>query len=199
MADLRTQEMIVGGTGPASVTVVLPTALRDVLGYKVKVIPGYDGGNVIAKALENGEVDGRCGWSYPSLMSTHADWAASGKVRFLAAVARTRIPQLPDVPTVYELAQTDQQRQVLALALAGEDMARPFMAPPDVPDDRLAALRAAFDAAAKDPEFLNRAQKLGLEIDPVGWREMRDEIEQLHATPAPIVEIVRRLIAGKPL
>jgi tripartite-type tricarboxylate transporter receptor subunit TctC len=199
MQDLRQHQMVVGGTGPASITVVLPKALNDVLGYKFKVISGYGGGNLVALALERGEIDGRCGWSYPSLMSTHADWAKDGKIRFLAAAAQSRIPQLPDVPTVFELTKTDRQRQVLALILAGEAMARPFLAPPDVPAERLAALRAAFMAAAHDPAFLARARSRRLEIDPADWREMKANIEKLYATPRPIVDAARNIVAGAKL
>lgn len=182
--------MVFGGTGPASVTVVLPTALREVLGYKLKVVSGYPGGNEVSFALERGEIDGRCGWSYASLMSTHPEWHRDGLLRYLAAASRARIPALPDVPSVLELASDDRQRAILS----GEAMARPFLAPPGVPPERLAALRAAFYAAATDKEFVAQAQKIGLEIDAGDWREMTDNIEKLYATPAEVVGVATKLI-----
>lgn len=194
MEDALQQEMVVGGTGPASLTVVLPSALRELLGYKLKVVSGYPGGNEIALALERGEVHGRCGWSYASLMSTHPEWVREKKVRVLAAASRLRIPHLPDIPSVLELAKDEKDRQILALILAGEAMARPFVAPPGIPADRLAALRYAFTAASTDPQFVAEAQKLGLEIDPADWKEMTDNIEKLYATPPEVVEVGMNLI-----
>ena len=194
LAQARDTEMAFGGTGPVSVTVVLPTALREVLGYKIKVITGYPGGNEVSLALERGEIDGRCGWSYASLMSTHPDWKNQGELRFLAAASRARIPALPDVPSVLELASTEPQRQILSVILSGEAMARPFLAPPGVPPDRLAALRTAFYATATDKEFVANAQKIGLDIDAGDWREMTDNIEKLYATPAEWVSAAAKLI-----
>jgi tripartite-type tricarboxylate transporter receptor subunit TctC len=196
MDDAKQRQMIVGGTGPASVTVALPTALRDVLHYKIKVVSGYDGGNLIAMALERGEIDGRCGWSYDSLMASHPDWVKSGKLRVLAVAAPTRLPEFPSAPTVYELAQRPEDRQVLALILAGEDMARPLLAPPGVPQDRLAALRAAFVAAANDPAFIEKAREARIEISPADWRAMDDEIKRLYNSPAAVVAEAKRLISG---
>jgi tripartite-type tricarboxylate transporter receptor subunit TctC len=193
-AQARETEMVFGGTGPASVTVVLPTALREVLGYKLKVVSGYPGGNEVSLALERGEIDGRCGWSYASLMSTHADWQKGGKLNFLAAASRSRITALPDVPSVLELASNERQRQVLSVILSGEAMARPFLAPPGIPPERLAALREAFRATAMDPEFVDKAKLIGLDMDVGDWREMNDNIEKLYATPTEIVSIAAKLI-----
>lgn len=160
--QVREREMIVGGTGPASITVVLPTALNQVLGYKFKVISGFPGGNDITLALERGEVEGRCGWSYASIKSTQPAWIKEEKIRFLAASAFKRLPELPEVPSVLELAQSEADRQVIALILAGQVMARPFIAPPEIPEERLAALRAAFSATVRDSRFLAEAEKQGL-------------------------------------
>jgi tripartite-type tricarboxylate transporter receptor subunit TctC len=193
-AQARETEMVFGGTGPASVTVVLPTALREILGYKLKVVSGYPGGNEVSLALERGEIDGRCGWSYASLMSTHADWQRDGKLHFLVAASRSRIPALPDVPSVLELASNERQRQILSVILAGEAMARPFLTPPGVPPERLAALRQAFRATAMDPEFVEKAKLIGLDIDAGDWQEMNENIQKLYATPTEIVSIAAKLI-----
>ncbi len=186
--QVREREMIVGGTGPASITVVLPTALNQVLGYKFKVISGFPGGNDITLALERGEVDGRCGWSYASIKSTQPAWITEKKIRFLAASAFKRLPELPEVPSVLELAQSEADRQVIALILAGQVMARPFIAPPEIPEERLAALRAAFSATVRDPRFLAEAEKQGLELDPMDWQEMTETIKRLYDTPPPVVK-----------
>lgn len=192
--QVREREMIVGGTGPASITVVLPTALNQVLGYKFKVISGFPGGNDITLALERGEVEGRCGWSYASIKSTQPAWITEKKIRFLAASAFKRLPELPEVPSVLELAQSEADRQVIALILAGQVMARPFVAPPEIPEERLAALRAAFSATVRDPQFLAEAEKQGLELDPMDWQEMTETITRLYDTPAPVVKAAMEAI-----
>jgi tripartite-type tricarboxylate transporter receptor subunit TctC len=194
IADARKQEVTVGGTGPASTTVVLPTAFNKLMGYKFKVIAGYPGGGDITLALERGEVEGRFSWSYASLMSTRPDWVRDKKIRFLAASAFKRLPEAPDVPTVIELADTEQHKQVISLILAGDVLARPFMAPPSLPPERLAALRDAFSATMRDPEFLAEAKQQKLELDPMDWQEMTETINKIYATPAPVVKAAMAII-----
>ncbi len=195
--QLLDKELVLGGTGPASLTVVLPTALRNLLGYKLKIIPGYPGGNEIALALERGEVQGRCGWSYSSLMSTYPSWISEGKLNVLAAASSKRLPELPNVPTVLELANDERTRQILSLIVAPEEMARPYLAPPDVPADRLSALREGFSKLIRDPRFIKEGRALGLELDPGDWKEMTEDVARLYRTPEEIVAIGRGLIAGE--
>jgi tripartite-type tricarboxylate transporter receptor subunit TctC len=194
LEQAREKQMVFGGTGPASMTFILPTALRELLGFKLKVVGGYPGGNEVSLALERGEIDGRCGWSYASLMSTYKHWLEGNKLRFLAAASRSRVPALPDIPSVLEFTTTDRQRQVLSLILAAEAMARPFLAPPGVPADRVAALRKAFWATATDADYIAQAKKLGLEIDSADWREMITNIQRLYATPPEVVAVAKKLI-----
>jgi tripartite-type tricarboxylate transporter receptor subunit TctC len=194
LEQTRTKQMVFGGTGPASMTFVLPTAMREVLGFNLKVVGGYPGGNEVALAMERGEIDGRCGWSWASLVTTHKDWITNGRLNFLGAASRSRIPELPDVPSVVEFAKTDEQRQVLNVILGAEAMARPFLLPPEVPADRVAALRNAFASTMVDKELVAQAQKIGLEFDPADWQEMTDNIHKLYATPPAVVDIVNGLI-----
>ncbi|HTI85042.1 MAG TPA: tripartite tricarboxylate transporter substrate-binding protein, partial [Alphaproteobacteria bacterium] len=163
-------------------------------GYKFKIIPGYPGGADVTLALERGEVQGRCSWSYASIMSTRPDWLRDGKIRPLAASASARLPELPDVRTVIELAEREQDKQVLRLILAGDEIARPFMAPPGVPTDRLQALRDAFTATVRDPQFLAEARQQKLELDPMDWAEMTDTISAVYATPQPVVAATMKLL-----
>lgn len=186
--DVKTQQMAVGGTGPASITVVLPTVLNHILGFKFKVVPGYPGGNDITLALERGEVQGRCGWSYASIKSTQKKWLDEKKIRFLTVSAFKRLPDLPEVPSVLELPKTDRDRQVLELVLAGQSMARPFVAPPEVPANRLQALRDAFTATTKDAAFLKDAANQNLELDPMYWQEMTEVVKRIYATPKDVIE-----------
>lgn len=188
MEDLRTKEMAVGGTGPGSATVVMPTVLKQVLGYQFKVVSGYPGGNDITLAMERGEVEGRCAWSYASLKSTQASYITDKKIRILSVSTLKRIPDLPDVPTVIELAKNETDRQLLELILTSQLMARPIIAPPELPADRLTALRAGFSAAVRDPEFLAEADKLKLELSPMDAEEITEVIKRIYATPKPVVQ-----------
>lgn len=194
MADARKHEMTVGATGPASTTLTLPAALNQLLGYKFKVISGYPGGGAITLALERGEVQGRCSWSYASIVGTHPDWIRDKKIRFLSVAADRRLPELPDVPTIYELAQKEQDKQVLALIMASDTIARPFVAPPNVPAERLQALRDAFSATLHDPKFLAEAGKQDLELHPMDWKDMTKAIEKLYASPAAVVKAATDII-----
>lgn len=196
MADARTHEMAVGATGPASTTLTLPAALDRLLGYKFKIVSGYPGGGEITLALERGEVQGRCSWSYASIVGTHPDWIRDKKIRFLSVAAHKRLPELPDVPTIYELASKEHDRQVLALIMASDDIARPYVAPPGVPAERLQALRDAFAATLRDPQFLAEAKKQKLELDPMDWREMTEAVDKLYASPKSVVKTATDIIRG---
>jgi tripartite-type tricarboxylate transporter receptor subunit TctC len=192
--DARERQMAVGGTGPASITVILPIALDDLLGYRFKVIRGYPGGNDVILGLERGELQGRCGWSYSSLLSTRPDWVRDRKIRFLAVAAPERIPQLPNVPSVVELGKTDTQRKILTLLVADEVLARPLAAPPHTPPERLKILRAAFDAMVKDRAFLAAARQIGLDLDPMDWRELVRRLRRIYASSPSIVKAAKAVI-----
>ena len=188
MEDLRSQELTVGGTGPGSPMVMMPTVLKHVLGLNFKLVSGYPGGSDVNLAMERGEVQGRCAWSYASLKSTQSDFITDKKIRFLSVSTLKRHPELPDVPTVLEFARTESDRQILELILTSQLMARPFIAPPELPADRLAALRAGFSATVRDPEFLAEAEKLKLELAPMDSDEITETITRVYATPKPVVQ-----------
>ena len=114
-------------------------------------------------ALERGEVQGRCNWSWSSIISTRPEWVRDKKINVLLQFADEKHPDLPDVPLVTELAKTERQRQMLDLVLSSQTMARPFAAPPGVPAERVSALRKAFMDMTKDPGFLAAAK-------PSSWR-----------------------------
>ena len=188
MDDLRSQELTVGGTGPGSPMVVMPTVLKHVLGLNFKLVAGYPGGSDVNLAMERGEVQGRCAWSYASLKSTQAEFITDKKIRFLSVSTLKRHPELPEVPSVLEFARTDSDRQILELILTSQLMARPFIAPPELPADRLAALRAGFSAVVRDKEFLAEAEKQKLELAPMDSAEITEVIARVYATPQPVVQ-----------
>jgi tripartite-type tricarboxylate transporter receptor subunit TctC len=158
--------------------------MRNVFGAKVKLVTGYPGGNDINLAMERSEVDGRCGWSWTSLKS-QKNWLP--QINLLVQFNLEKNADLPNVPVALERAASDEQRQVLRLLIAGQYVGRPFFTSPDIPADRKAALRAAFDATMKDPQFLADAAKLDLEISPVGAATIDAFLADLYRTPKDVV------------
>jgi tripartite-type tricarboxylate transporter receptor subunit TctC len=186
--DLLHTELTVGGTGSAADTDQFPRILNGVLGTKMKIVTGYPGGNDVNLAMERGEVDGRCGWSWSSVKSTRASWLTDHKITVLMQLSLTKHPDLPDVPLVTDLAKTEEQRQILRLIFARQVMGRPYLAPPNVPADRVAALRSAFTGTMEDKDFLAEAEKAQLEITPVSGEAVQKLVNEVYQTPPEIAK-----------
>jgi hypothetical protein len=184
----------VAGTGAGSETDTFPVVLNDLLGTKFKVITGYLGSQQTILAIESGEVDGRCGWSLSSLKSTKPDWLSEKRVNVLVQMALAKSPELPDVPLVMDLAKTDADRQLLTLLLGTTAIARPFVAPPGVPEGRARNLRRAFDATMKDPEFLKEAAIMRADVEPTTGEDVQKIVAAMYATPKAVVERTKKLI-----
>ena len=186
--DLLTRELVVGGTSASADTDQFPKIVNGVLGTKMRVVTGYPGGNEVGLAMERGEVQGRCGWSWSSVKSTHQQWYDQKKFAVLVQLALAKHPDLADVPLVVDLAKTDEDRQVLRLIFARQVMGRPFLAPPDIPADRAAALRKAFLDTLADKEFLADTDKAQLEINPVAGAEIQRLVTEIYQTPAAVAQ-----------
>ena len=185
--DLFTKELTVGGTGASSDTDQFPRVLNGVLGTHFKIVQGYPGGNDVVLAMERGELQGRCGWSWSSVLSTRKSWLEDKRMIVLVQLSLTKHPDLPDVPLVMDFAKTDQQRQILKMIFARNVMGRPYLAPPNLPADRVAALRKAFMDTMKDKDFLAEADKMRLEINPVSGEDVEKLVKDVYATPPDIV------------
>jgi tripartite-type tricarboxylate transporter receptor subunit TctC len=186
--DLMSKELIVGGTGSGADTDTFPLILKNMFGAKLKLISGYPGGSDVLLAMERGEVGGRCGWSWSSVKTKKRAWIKEGKVNVLLQMSVAKHPDLPDVPLVMDLAKNDEQKQILKLIFARQVMGRPYLMPPGVPADRVAALRKAFDATLQDPEFLADAEKAKLEINLVTGPEIEDLLKEIYAAPKEIAQ-----------
>ena len=187
-ADLKTRGMIVGGTGEGADTDSFPKAMNRVLGTKMKLVTGYPGGNEIMLAMERGEVDGRCGYSWSSAVSTHGDWIRDKKMNVLVQIATQKHRDLPNVPLITELADNAEDKQVLEFVFSGQVWGRPFLAPPGVPADRVQALQDRFMAVTRDPAFIAEANKLKLEINPVPGPELARLIAVQHQRPPQVIK-----------
>jgi tripartite-type tricarboxylate transporter receptor subunit TctC len=196
LADLTTKEMIVGAQAPGSTQYDYPKLAGKLFGWKFKVITGYEATPKIHLAMERGEVHGTwANWS--TLKAINEAWIKEKKIRILAQWALRKHPELPDVPLILDQAKTDEQKQALNLALARLEFGRPFFMPPNVPAERVNAIRRAFDAAMKDPELLAEAAKLKIEIDPLTGEQVAGLIADIYKTPAATVERVREAMAPK--
>lgn len=190
--DLFTREMIVGGVGGDTNT--FPKVLNHVLGTKLKLIAGYAGGAALSLAMEQGEVQGRCGLSWSTAKSHH--WIAQEKVRILVQMSLEKHSDLPNVPLIMDYTKDADARNALALVFAPQVMGRPFVAPPDVPADRVKALRDAFMATMKDPQFLAETKKQKLEINPATGEQIAKLLEEIYSSSPRAVAMAREAVSG---
>jgi tripartite-type tricarboxylate transporter receptor subunit TctC len=186
--DVRTRGMVVGSSGPASTDSIYPNVLNYLHGMKFKVVEGYKSATEVHIAMERGEVDGRCGISWDTLQALNADWLRDRKVRMLVQIGLDRIAELKDVPSVFDLSKTDEERQIWALWAAPLKMGRPFFAPPGMPAERVTLMRRAFDATMKDAELRAEAAKMNLAVDASTGEQVAALLKQVYATPKAVVE-----------
>ena len=191
--DLKTNKVILGSTAVGGDNYTLPLILTRLMEAKLDIVSGYEGQNDIFIATDRGEVQGNSA-ILPNLTSARPDWFRDGKVRVLVQFGTSRMRQLPDVPTAIELAQTQRDRDMLRFYARKFSMAYPFVMAPEVPTERVAAIRAAFDATMKDPAFLKDAERLGLDIDPFSGAQMEQLIKELNDAPRHIVDMVAEFI-----
>lgn len=193
--DARRTEVVIGATGN-NTSAQYPIVMNAVLGTRFKVVTGYPGGNDINLAMERGEVGGRGSNNWVSWKATRPHWLKENKINILVQIGIKKEPDLPHVPLLTDLAKNEEDRALLALLSAPVAVGRPVFSTPDVPADRVAALRAAFDATMKDPDFLAEARKMDLDIDPVGGAELEKVVRDVIAAPKAVADRLAKIIAS---
>jgi tripartite-type tricarboxylate transporter receptor subunit TctC len=191
LADVLTQQLIVGSTSPGTTMSDFPTLTNAVLGTKFKIVPGYASTPQMNQALERGETEGVAGFGWFALNAQVPQWITEKKIKMIAQFGFTRSRILPDVPLMIDLAKTPADRQALALLFGRTEYGRPYFLPPDVPADRVEALRRAFDATMKDQSFTADAAKIGFEVDPLSGEQVQASVAALAETPPEVVARVR--------
>jgi hypothetical protein len=169
---------------------------KNVFGAKVQLITGYPGTNDAVLAMERGEVDGLCGLLWSTIRARHAEWLTGHLVNIIVQAALKKEPEIASVPLASDLATEPEQRQIIKLLLASQAMARPFVAPPDIPEDSKAALIVAFDATMTDPDFLTEAQKLNFEVHPVSAPTIEALLAEVYATPKDVLSRAAKAISS---
>jgi tripartite-type tricarboxylate transporter receptor subunit TctC len=190
--DTMQREVLAGGTGAGSFTVLYPALMNSLLGTRFKIVAGYKTTREIDLAMQRGEVEVRAGQSFTSLKTYNGEWLRDRKINVLAQVGRQRDADFPDIPVITEYAKSDAARRILELFEVQLTVGRPFLAPPDVPPDRLALLRQAFDRTMQDPLFLADASKAGMDARSLPAATVTDIIQRVAATPPDLIAMAKR-------
>jgi hypothetical protein len=194
LEQVERKELTVGGSGPVADTDQFPKVLNATIGTKFKIVTGYPGGNDVDLAMERGEVMGRCGWSWSSVIATHKSWIDDKKINVLVQLSLSKHVDLPHVPLIMDFAKTEEQKQIFKLVFARQPMGRPFLAPPGIPAERVAVLRKAFMDTMKSGEFLAEAAKMQLEINPVSGEAVQKIVQEVYRTPNAVAAAVAQMV-----
>ena len=184
--DLQQKQLIVGGQTGVDPE-ISPRLYNAFLGMKMRIISGYEGTNAIGMAMEKGEVDAVGDWSWSSLKVQRPEWIRDKKINILLQGALEKDPELPDVPNALEFVTDDLSRRALELYFTQKTVARPLVAPPDVPAERLAILRKALMALAADADFLEDVKRSRLEITLLPGEAVQAFVAKVAATPPDAV------------
>jgi tripartite-type tricarboxylate transporter receptor subunit TctC len=193
--DLFEQELIVGGQTGVDPEIT-PRLYNALIGTKFKIVTGYNGTAEIALAIERGEVQGIGDWSWASFKKQRPDWLRDKKVTLLMQGALQRDPDLPDLPSALDFVKSDADRKVMELFFTQKTIARPVIAPPGLPAERLQVLRAAFAALARDAPFLADAEKSGLDVAPIAGDAVDKVVTLITATPAELADRFAKIFAS---
>jgi tripartite-type tricarboxylate transporter receptor subunit TctC len=188
--DLFAKETVfgAGGAGTGGPLTQFPTAVKRLLGAKIKLIQGYKGSAEIRLAMARGELQGVCGIPMSTLKTEWRDDFDSGRFKVILQLGRERSPELVGVPHVYDYTKTEEDRQVFDLIFGLQAIGRPFAAPPGVPENRTKILRSAFMSMTKDPAFLAEAAKMQLDVSPSSGEEVQAFVTRMYASPKAVVE-----------
>ena len=193
------EQLIVGGTGVGSGTVIFPTILNALLGTKFKIVQGYKSGNNIDLAMERGEVSGRSGNTFVSINSVRPDWIKGKKLHILAQIGLTKEQGYSSIPLITDLAKNAADRKVLELYSGIIAVGSPIFTNQGVPKARVAALRKAFDTTMKDPVYLAAAKKVRLKIAPTSGAELAKIIDNVINAPADVIARAKEAVRRKGL
>jgi tripartite-type tricarboxylate transporter receptor subunit TctC len=196
--DAKRTEILMGGTGAGSYTILFPTLMNNLLGTRFKIVSGYKSTNEIHLAMERGEVQGRAGNFFSSLKSQNADWVRDRRIALIAQIGEERDPEFSDIPLLQELTTDAEAKQIFRLFSAEIAMGKAYLTTPDVPQDRLDALRKAFEATMKDEDFIAEAKTASIDVRPINADAVRRIANDILATPKSLIERAADVRGRKP-
>jgi tripartite-type tricarboxylate transporter receptor subunit TctC len=194
-ADLFTQEFIVGAAGATSSLAIVPTVLNKVLGTEFRIVEGYQGMGDAMLAMERGETQGICG-SYAQFRIAD-QLVRDGKITFLLRAEEAPIAEVPDVPSIFDYAKTDEQRQLMRFVFSSTEFGRPYAFPPEVPADRVQVMRKAIAQAAHDPDLLAEAASIKMDMTYTPPEHLEQLVANLYKTPPAVIETVKALLPSE--
>jgi tripartite-type tricarboxylate transporter receptor subunit TctC len=196
IADVRAKPYTVGASGRGSTTDIYAEALNAYGGTKFKIVIGYKGTSEILLAMQRGEVDIDGAYGLPGMLATHPDWIKGGATLLFQAALK-RSPLLPNVPTLPELAVSDEGKSILRAIASTAEIGRSIISGPGVPADRLAALRQAFAQMVKDPDFVAACNKRHLMLDPASGADMDAIVKDTFDLPKPTLAKIGAMLSSK--
>jgi tripartite-type tricarboxylate transporter receptor subunit TctC len=191
-----TQKTIMGGIAPGNSVNDIANLVKTMTGAQFDLVAGYKGTVDVALAIERGELDGACGWNWSSLKSQKPDWIANHRLNYLAQIALEPNPELTRLgaPEIWRFIRDEESRKVAEVVISQQAFERPYFAAPGTPTERVGALRAAFDATLRDPQFLADAGRIGMDVSPMGGDELQQIVRKLYDTPKPVLDRAKRAI-----
>jgi tripartite-type tricarboxylate transporter receptor subunit TctC len=189
--------LLVGASAQGGGTSDIATLMRDTLGFNLKLIPGYPDSNAMFLAIDRNEIDARF-TAISVLQLTRPQWLApqSGMHVIVQFARAVRHPDFPDVPTARQLARSDRDRALIELAELPYLLDRPFVAPPGLPRERAQALQEAFRSVQSDPQYLDDAARLKLDLSPIGGDEVVRAIEAIGAASRDTLDYMKKLLTN---
>lgn len=188
------EEITFGATGPAAITYQHPMVMKNVLGANLRLISGYGGLPDVALAVQRGEVDGICGMSVSSIKAQYQHMIDSGEMKLIIQMGPHKDQSFGDIPSIFDYAKTDEQRQIFSLAFDQLALGKPFMAPPGIPDDRYEALSEAFTDTLTDQALLADAKQMQLEIDYLSGSDVKKLLNEFANYPSAVLETAKLAI-----
>ena len=197
MDDARRIPVSIGATSATAQNYIYPQLANELLGTKFRLVTGYPGGNGINLAMERHEVQGRGAFPWVLLKATKAEWLKDGKLSLLAHTSLEPLHDAPNVPRLVDLAPNEDARAVFELMAMTSDVGRPFAMPPGAPADRVTAVRRAFDAMVKDPEFIADAAQIKEEVEPKSGEDLQDLVRRIVNVQPSTIARFRAALANK--
>jgi len=194
LEDAKHKDAVLGASTTSSDNFLLAVLGNKLLGTKFRIVHGYQGSTATDLAIERGEINGAAGKDWTTLTTSRPDWLKDKKVNIIVQMGMQKHPAIPDAPSALELAANDEDRAMMELVFAKFNLSRPFFGPPNMSVKVLQEFRSSFTALLKDKDFVQEADKTGMEIDPLYGEDAEKLVTRLLRTPDAQAQKMRELL-----